>query len=208
MARTHLGAYGKSGSSDSLRRGLGHYTRTGLGGARTAAQRMRATARNAGTLYGVLDDLRRGATPQAEPRLDAKSLAGLPQREIADRIAQAISPTDGTLDAEAGRESMAMALTELVQTRPEADLSALSPEDINLVVESYVATDICKRIELDVGKSIFDKSPNAATAVRRLDEMHRFVRQCVRASFHRQRKAGTALTRASASKLVSRVIRA
>lgn len=59
-ARTRLGGYGRSGSENDLRRGLGHYSRTGLGGSASGARRMAGTAVTAGGLYGVLDALRTG----------------------------------------------------------------------------------------------------------------------------------------------------
>src|SRR5712692_5085921 len=40
VARIRLGAFGRTGSQSELEAGLGHYTRTGLGGARRATERM------------------------------------------------------------------------------------------------------------------------------------------------------------------------
>src|SRR5438876_896952 len=47
-ARTNLGEYASSGSSDAMRRGLGHYIGRGLGGARVATRRFGGTASTAG----------------------------------------------------------------------------------------------------------------------------------------------------------------
>src|SRR5262245_52180541 len=59
-ARTSLGRYARSGSNDDLKRGLGHYAATGLGGSHLATQRMARTAVNAGKLYSTLSALSSG----------------------------------------------------------------------------------------------------------------------------------------------------
>nr|VFJ63720.1 MAG: hypothetical protein BECKDK2373C_GA0170839_11115 [Candidatus Kentron sp. DK] len=182
-ATKSLGNHAGTGDSKSLKRGLKHYSRSGLGGSRKAAARMARTARNAGALYGALHAL--GGRGEAPPDLeiDLKSLSGRPAREITDRLAEAISPNDGSQDSDANRESISQALTELISANPDVDLSALGDEQIASVVESYICNDISHRVELDVGKSIFDKAPNPATAQQRLDEMHSYIRQCVAAAF-------------------------
>lgn len=205
-ARFDLGQFASSGSGNSLRRGLGNYIRTGLGGTRQASQRMAGTARKTGALYGVLHALSTGSTPTVDLGIDPAQLTGRPARETADRIAHALSPTDGTQDAEASRRSISLALRELVAEDPTADLTALTEQQIELVMEMYVGHDICRRIELDVGKTILDRAPDAATAIRRLDEMYSYVRQCVAAAF-RRRRGNKALSKREASRLATRVIR-
>ena len=90
LARIHLGQFADSGSQGGLRRGLGHYVRTGLGGSRNASRRMASTAGKAGALYGVLQALGSGARPQVDLGIDPADLAGRPAREIVDRIAEAL----------------------------------------------------------------------------------------------------------------------
>jgi hypothetical protein len=139
--------------------------------------------------------------------MDTARLAGRPARETADRIAQAISPSDGTLDSEASRQSISLALGELVSSEPTVDLTALTEQQIELVLELYIGHDICRRIELDVGKAIFDKAQDAATAVRRLGQMSRYVRQSVAASFRRRSANSQALSQQAAARLAAQVIR-
>nr|VFJ43297.1 MAG: hypothetical protein BECKFM1743A_GA0114220_1000715 [Candidatus Kentron sp. FM]VFJ43949.1 MAG: hypothetical protein BECKFM1743C_GA0114222_100076 [Candidatus Kentron sp. FM]VFK06034.1 MAG: hypothetical protein BECKFM1743B_GA0114221_1000915 [Candidatus Kentron sp. FM] len=182
-ARKNLGDYAKSGDSRQLKRGLRHYSKSGLGGSRQAAARMGRTARNAGALYGALHALGgRGEAP-SDLKIDLDSLSGRSAREVRDRLAEAISPNDGSQDSDANRESISQALTELLSANPDVDLEALDDEQIASVVESYICNDIIHRVELDVGNSIFDKAPNPTTAQQRLDEMHSYVRQCVAAAF-------------------------
>src|SRR5258706_11740687 len=133
-ARLRLGQYAKNGSRDDLRYGLKAYTSKGLGGSQRAAARMAGTSRTAGQLHGVLQALSRGEALPAEIGINAAALAGRDAKEIGDAIAEAIRPADGTLDAEASRDAIAQAVSDLVDQVPGVDLNALTPEQIELVV--------------------------------------------------------------------------
>ena len=205
-ARTNLGQFAGSGSQGGLRRGLGRYVRSGLGGSRNASRRMESTARKAGALYGVLHALGSGATPQVDLGIEPAGLAGLPAREIVDRIAEALSPSDGTLDSEASRNSISWALCEFMRREPGADLLALTLEQISLAMVLYIGADLCSRIELDIGKTILEKAPDPATAVERVQEIKRYVRQVVANRFRRRPENAGPLTHHEASRLATRVI--
>lgn len=206
-ARLNLGRFGSSGSEENLRRGLGHYVGSGLGGSAKATQRLAGTARKSGTVVGVLQALQSGAPPPVDLGIEVADLAGRPALETADRIAQAISPTDGTQDAEASRQSLSVALRELITKEPTVDLTALTQEQIELVMEAFIAEDICRRIELDVGRAIFEMAPSAFAASTRLTQMNRYVRQNVAASLRRLHAGSERLTPRAASRLAARVIR-
>ncbi len=138
--------------------------------------------------------------------VSSSELAGLPAREAVDHIAQAISPSDGSQDAEASRESTSQALLEVLKEHPDADLSALTEAQIDLAMERFIGNDLCKRIELDVGKAIFDKAPDPVGAISRLKQMQRFVHQCVAAQFRSLRNRGERLSTKSAAQLGKRVL--
>src|SRR5690349_18932905 len=53
-ARKSLGGFARTGNAAAMRRGLGHYIRSGYGGAPTAANRFGGTAATANTLYHAL----------------------------------------------------------------------------------------------------------------------------------------------------------
>ena len=131
---------------------------------------------------------------------------GLPARETIDHIAQALSPSDGTQDSEASRHSMSQALSELISREPTADLTALTPEQIELAMELYIGADICRRLELDIGKTILDKAPSPASAIRRLGKMNRYVRQALAASFRRRSANSGPFTQRTVTRVVSRII--
>lgn len=206
-ARTSLGQYGRDGGARDLRRGIGHYSRKGLGGAASAAQRMAGTAQTAGGLYGVLDALRTGTPLPPNVSISTGTLAGRSQREIADIITDALRPVDGTQDTEAARDAVSRALSEVLELDPNADLAALTTDQINLVIESFIAGDLAHRIELDVGKAILDKAPNYAQGVDRLEEMKAYVRQEVARAFRARANIGQTMDRQVAASLSNDIIR-
>ena len=206
-ARVNLGEFAGSGSGYSLRRGIGQYVRTGLGGSRNGSRRMAGTARRAGALYGVLHALSSGTTPAVDLGIEPVRLAGRPAREIVDRIAEALSPSDGSLDAETSRYSLSQALSVLIRMDPSINLAALTVDQIILAMELFIGADICRRIEVDVGKTILDRAADAVTAMRRLEEMYSYVRQVVASAFRRLPAMLDPLTQGAATRLASGVIR-
>ena len=205
--RLKLGQFGRGGSQDDLKRGLGHYSRTGLGGAAVGTARMAATARTAGGLYGVLDSLRSGTPLPAGVALDPAQFAGKSQREVADLITQALRPVDGSQDSDAARDAVSRALSELLEQDPDANLTDLDPAQIDQIVESYIAHDLAHRIELDVGKAVLDKAPNYAEGVERLEEMKAYVRQEIARAFRARESIGQKLSQQNAAALSSAVLR-
>lgn len=205
-ARKSLGQFAQSGDRSALERGLGHYVRSGIGGASTGSRRMGGTARTAGALYNALDGLRRGEAGPGEFGLDRGSLVGRSATEVGEKITEAIAPNDGTQDREAQRDSIARAVSELVSSDPNADLLALTPEQIDFLISRFVAEDLCRRIELDIGKALFAKA-DPATAVRRSEEMRSFIREQVFACFRARATGGQGLTRSQAAELCAGVIK-
>lgn len=206
-ARRELGDFGRTGSRDSLRGGLAHYTRRGLGGSVQAAKRMAGTARKAGALAGVLGALGSGSPSPVDLGIDPTRIAGLTSRQLADTISTAISPADGSLDAEAGRKAINLAFGELLQAEPEANLAALSALQIEVVVELYVVHEICERIELDVGKTIILRAGSAALGVERMGQMMSYVRECVGRSFRKAKADGRVFSKTATARVVSSVIK-
>lgn len=203
--RRALGNYARSGDRDLMRRGVGRYFRTGLGGSGTAARRFGTTATTAGTLYVAL-----GGTPAhpTEPSpLDRTLLSGRSARQIIDAVVVAVCPTDGTQDNEVSQYSINDALSELLVRHPDADLLALSEEQREFVIERFVSLDVYRRFVLDVGKHIQDHAPSATTALSRLREIRDYIRETVSASFRKLHEAGTRLNGSRIARLIQRALR-
>ena len=190
-ARTSLGRFAKSGSTAELRKGIGRYVSKGLGGSKTAARRLNGTARSAGSLYGALSALANGQSTEA---LDRALLSGRSASEIMGAVVEAVRPIDGTQDAEATRNAIKAAASELLDKNPDADLLALSEAERLFVVERFLAIDIYNHLVLDLGQAIQKHAPTALAASARFREIKNYVKQAVSASFRKIHKSGETLS--------------
>ncbi len=188
--RRALGDYARSGDRNKMKRALGHYVRMGYGGAGTATRRFGGTARTAETLGVVLAGLATGQVDSPGGLLDSELLAGQTAKEIIYAIADRVRPVDGTLDAEAEKKSILDALSELLTRFPGADLLDLDAEQRDYVIKRFTSINVFQLFELDLGKTIQDKAPNASKALERLKEVKDYIRQSVDMSFHRLRATG------------------
>lgn len=177
-SRTEFGRWARTGDSISLRRGLRHYT-AGHGGSSTATARFAGTSHAAGRLADVLRN----------PPTDLRRLSETTQDadDVIRAVVMTAVPTDGTQDAESNAAAASDALADLLTAYPDSTLTALAPNEIDALVEFFVARDVCRRIDLDVGESIRQKSPDLRTAALRLSSLHEFVREVVYSSFREVR---------------------
>lgn len=176
-----------------MRRGVSEYVRKGYGGHAAAARRFEGTARTAGSLYGALSQLITGAPGELPGSINRGALEGRSAREVIDAVIEAVRPVDGTQDSEASREAINEALSDLLDRYPDADLLDLSEEQRGLVVETYSAEDVFRRLQLDLAKHIYEKSPSVADALSRLAQIRDYVREVVSAEFARLRDSGIKL---------------
>ena len=206
-ANRNIGEYSRSGDRAAMHRGLGQYVKKGYGGSATAARRMGGTAQTAQALYSALSGGQ--ANPYAAPGspLDPALTTGRSADEVMDAVVEAVRPVDGTQDAEASRTSIKDALADVLNQFPNADLLNLQQEQRELAVERFVAADVFRRIDLDIGRTIREKAPNAAIGLGRLKEVREYVRETVSASFRNLREAGQSLVAGRVTQIVQSAIR-
>jgi len=201
-ARRNLGNFAHTGDTAAMRRGVGQYFRSGYGGGSRAVARFGGTASTANAIYGALSNVAAGQPSGPGSPLDPALLAGRSAREVVDAVVEAVRPADGTQDAEAERASAKDALSELLTQFPDADLLSLSEEQRELVTERFVAIDVFRRVQLDLGKTIQDKAPTAAAGLARLKEVKDYVKETVAAAFRKLKTAGTRITKGSVNQVV------
>ncbi len=207
-ARRNLSGFSKSGDTNAMRRGVGNFVR-GWGGNSTATRRMGGTVRNAAVLHSMLSGgPGAGSVVQTDSGpFDRAVLQGRNAREIIDAVVEAIRPGDGTLDAEASRRALDEAMTEVLTRDPNANLLNLNDEQREHAVEVYVASDVARLFELDLGPHIQKNAPNATTAMARLKEVRAFIRETVAASFRKLKAAGSSLTGSRVNAVVQAALR-
>lgn len=206
-ANRNLGEYARSGDGASMRRGVGQYIKKGYGGSTIATRRLGGTAQTAQALYSALSSSEPG-NPYAIPGspLDPAITAGRSADDVMDAVVEAVRPVDGTQDAEASRTSIKDALSDVLKQFPDADLLDLKQEQRDLAIERFVAGDVFRRIDLDLGKTIREKSPNAVTGLGRLKEIREYVRETVAASFRKFREAGQGLAAGKITEIVQNTL--
>jgi hypothetical protein len=114
-------------------------------------------------------------------------MVGRSADEVMDAVVEALRPVDGTQDTEASRAAIKDALADVLTRFPDADLLNLEQQHRELAIERYVAADVFRRFELDLGKTIRDKAPDAVTGLGRLKEIRDYIRETVAASFRQLR---------------------
>lgn len=206
-ARRSLGEFAHSGDRDGMRRGVGRYIRVGYGGSRTATRRFSGTAQTANALYSALS----GGTsnPYSSPgnQLDPVLIGGRSVDAVMDAVVEAIRPVDGTQDTEASRTAIKDALSDVLSKFPDADMLNLEEQHRELAIECYVSSDVFRRFDLDLGKSIREKAPSAVTGLARLKEVREYIREAVAASFRKLREAGHRLLTGRITQIVQNALR-
>ena len=176
-ARTYLGSFAKGGSQDSLKRGLGHYSRSGMGGSATGTARMARSTAAAGGFTDVLSALRDGSPIPARYPLDPATLPAKASRKSPTRSSTRSRLRTERRTPKVHEISAARAFAEVLEVNPAVDLMALPQDMVELFFDRFLGNDLVARIQLDVGKAVLDRAPDAATAVQRLETMQSFVKQ-------------------------------
>ena len=205
-ARRRLGSFARSGSTADMRRGVGHYSRKGLGGGRSAARRFGGTARTAGVLYDALSSTAAGRPFQPDSPLDPGRLAGRSARNIMDAVVEAVRPVDGTQDAEASRQAVNEGLSDLLDRYPDADLLNLDEDQRLFAIERFIAQDVYNRLSLDVDKAVQEKAPSFSAALLRMRHIKDYIRETISARFRAMKAKTSALTPRSVAQLATRAL--
>ncbi|WP_439483758.1 Qat anti-phage system associated protein QatB [Cyclobacterium plantarum] len=186
-ARRSLNAFAKSGDTSSMKKGVGQFIKQGYGGGKSAVKRFGGTISTGGALFSALAGASEGKSYKEFNPYDLKSGSS---QEIVDRLIEVIKPIDGTQDAEACRNAIQTAFSELLAKDETLDLLNLSHENCIFITERFVADDVFRRLELDVGKNISDNAPSANSALGRLREVKNFIRETVASSFRKIQESG------------------
>lgn len=174
-ARQNLGDYIKSGSRESLRKSLGHYSRTGMGGARNVANRMRHSASIASKLYSSFSLLREGNEPTISSIISSYRTEKTDVYGMIDAIAGFICGDGGSLDETSPINSVSSALSDLFDKNPDIDIAALSDDNVWSLVSSFLSYEAFSKIQLDIGQGFEAKDIPLADRITRLNDMREYL---------------------------------
>lgn len=174
-ARTNMGDYIRSGSRESLARSLGHYSRTGMGGAQSVANRMRHSASVASKLYSSFAALRQGNEPTISSIIRNYRAANTDVYGLIDAIAEYICSAGGSLDETSSQDSVSLALSDLFDKNPDIDITALSDDNIWSLVSSFLGYEAFSRIQLDIGQGFETNNVPLNDRIVRLNDMREYL---------------------------------
>lgn len=174
-ARRELGNYARTGDHESFQKAIGHYSRTGMGGARNAANRMRVSTRSAVALFGVLQFSREGTDPAINEWVTSLTARNAGAGEVIDEIISRVAPNGGSIDETSCRESMAQAMESLMEKDPNVNLLNLEDDNIWTLIESFLGYEAFSRLCLDIGQVFEDSMLSPRDRVARMNEMHNYL---------------------------------
>lgn len=175
-ARRELGAYARSGSKEALGKALGHYSKTGMGGAKKAAARMRESTRTAAGLVSFLQATRDGSDAGVSEWVNALVASNPSAQDVINEVIKQVTSTGGSLEEESCKDSMAQAMAELMEMQPDIDLLKMGNSDIWTLVELFLTNEACNRLQLDIGQ-LFESSKLAPReVVVRLNDMRDYLK--------------------------------
>ncbi|MDP3752021.1 MAG: Qat anti-phage system associated protein QatB [Polaromonas sp.] len=205
-ARTSLGAFARNGDTQALGRAAGHYSRTGMGGARNVAARMRTSTKAAAGLGSFLQAARERSDPQITQWMDNLRATNPSAQTVIDAIVSQIIPEGGSIDEESAKDSMAQAMSELTALDPGVDLLALQDAQIWTLMQLYLGHEACNRMYADIGQLFESARFDPAMVVHRTNEMRNFLKNAVAAQLETVRQATPNPTRQQLETLLREVV--
>ena len=173
-ARRDLSDYVRSGNRDSLRRALGNYSKSGMGGARNVANRLRLSTKVASNLFNTLYSLREGTNSTLGMIISKLKAEGANAYQLIDIIVENVCPNGGSIDESSCRDSGNAALREFIEKQPDADISNLSDDEIWTLTGSFLGDETFNRIQLDIGQAFERQDIPLTDRVVRFNDMREY----------------------------------
>lgn len=186
-ARRGMSEYVRSGSKESLRKSLGHYSKTGMGGAEKLSKRMRTSTKVASNFFQTFQSLRDNENFALGKILSDLKNRGANANEIIDTIIDNVCPQGGSLDELSCRDSGRFALCEFMDRNPDADISKLSDDQIWSLTGTFLGNEAFSRVQLDIGQAFEKQNTSAVERVNRMNEMKDYLQSEISVQLNRLR---------------------
>lgn len=187
-ARLNLTDFVHTGNPRSFRSAMGHYSRTGMGGARNVARRMRTSSKSASVLFRVLQAASEGTNPIINDWVNSLIARNASAWEIVDEIIRFVAPNGGSTEETSSRDSMAQAMGELLEIAPETDLLQLDDNNIWALIETFLSYEAFTRLCLDIGQTFEKSTLSLLDRVLRMDEMRDYLKADLSSQIERLRR--------------------
>lgn len=175
-ARRAIRNYLQTGDSEYFVKAVGHYSRTGMGGAGHVASRMRIPAKSAANLFVLLQSSRERTDQTISEWVSELKSRNASAVELINEIIRKVAPTGGSLDETSTRDSIGKALHDLLELEPNVDLFNLSDDNIWSIIESYLSHEAFIRLCLDIGQALEKSTISHRERVIRENQMNEYIR--------------------------------
>ena len=206
-ARLHLGKYASSGDIGSLKKALGNYSRNGMGGASKVARRMRISTSVGATLFNFLQEARGSSESEVRDWVNQLTAKNLSAYEIGDEVAKWLIATDGIIEEESCKGSIAQAVSELLTIKPTSDLGNMDNDSIWTVIELFISNEAYNRIYHDIGLLFENSKYSRKDAVSRANEMREYLKSEISAQIQELRKGTSNPTKVEMENLLQTAIK-
>jgi hypothetical protein len=175
-ARRAIRNYFQTGDSEYFVKAVGHYSRTGMGGAGNIASRMRIPAKTAANLFVFLQSSRERTDQTISEWVSELKSRNASAVELINEIIRKVAPAGGSLDETSTRDSIGKALHDLLELEPNVDLFNLSDDNIWSIIESYLSHEAFIRLCLDIGQALEKSTISHRERVIRENQMNEYLR--------------------------------
>jgi hypothetical protein len=189
-ARREMGVFARTGNQENFKKAVGHYSRSGMGGARNVAQRMRLSSKSAAGLISFFQTVRNGTDQRINQWVSSLVARAATARDVVDEIIRLVTSDGGSLDEESCRNSMNGAMSDLLRIQPDVDLLKMNDTDIWTVVELFLANEASTRLQLDIGQLFESAKLDPKESVLRMNEMGEYIRSEISAQMRQLRETG------------------
>lgn len=175
-ARANFTKFAKSGGSDrrALGRAVSQYVSQAAGGSRSAARRMGSSRGTAARIAGFLGDVNARGLQAALATLNLSAMAGSSATDILAALVEHFCPEGGSIDEGIARDAFMETVIDLA-TAGVTDMANLTPQQMQTMLELYVAHTIEDRIYNDVGIRGVELPADVSAAEAVRDQLHDFV---------------------------------
>ena len=190
-ARRELRKFATSSEPSNLKKAIGSFSKGGFGGAKKTSRKMKSSTRAATNLISMLLSLRDGDNTLinnwAEKLLNKNPSA----EEIIDAIIYETTTSGGTVDEESIRNSMAFALSDLINKDREIDLFKMNDNNIWSMIELYLANEVKNKLIHEIGQ-LFEGAKNIPSAsIKNINMMRKYLQSEISAQLSHLRKEKT-----------------
>ncbi len=206
-SRRYIDEYLKRGNRESLKKALGHYSNSGMGGSANVAKRMRTSTSVGAGLYDFLTGIRDSSDLKIRDWVNQLTSQSLSAYEIADQIIHQVISSGGSLEEESCRTSMAIAMYDLLEIRSEIDLMNLDNDTIWTILELFIANEAFNRIYLDIGQSFESAKYSFSEDVSRMNDMKEYLKSEISTQVHHLRNDNTNPTKDEINNLLQSALR-